>query len=91
METIGLKEWANTPLEYKVGDVRGHPGHARIPRNNPEAGGTELVPVRFVPDQVLEAWRADHPGLEVPDGEWVEAWGRGNAGFVARYSRRPVR
>ena len=69
--------------------MRGHPGHARIPRNNPEADGTELVPVRIVPDQVLEA-RTDHPGLEVTDGT-VEAWGRANAGFVARYIRRPVR
>ncbi|MHB1524158.1 MAG: hypothetical protein ACYCS9_04520 [Candidatus Dormibacteria bacterium] len=57
METIGLTEWANTPLEYKVGDVRGLTGQARILRRHPETGATELAPVRIVADQELARLR----------------------------------
>ena len=88
MEAIGVTEWANTPLEYKVGAVRGQDGTtARILRLNPETGATELVPVRIVADQVLDAWRLDHPGEPTADGETITTWGKANAEFVALVAR----
>jgi hypothetical protein len=51
-EIIGLTDWANTPLEYKIGPTRST-GQARILRQDAETGAAVLVPVTIVSDQEL--------------------------------------